>query len=236
MAGFIDILATMPLFRIAALLGVCVALSGCASPAGSATDPANTATPAGDPSPTAMSTPYSLSPRDTPSTASQGVEWPTGSEFAFTEDGLGPLVLGAAIPTSDPRGALSECGAVPGVPPNVAVGLLDDGTVVKISASAPLGDPGEIDVSTPQGVGLGASTDDVLAAYGADAEYREVTLQSTIGEKIEYRVDVDLGGSLLVLSFGERDAGDPAPSADSLAVKSMRLALPGYEDPPWYCA
>lgn len=166
----------------------------------------------------------------------QAVEWPTGSEFAFTDRGLGPLVLGAAIPTSDPRGSLSECGAVAGVPPNVFVDLLEDGTVVKISAFTPTEDSGEIDVSTPEGVGLGASRDDVLAAYGADAEYREVTLQSTMGEQIEYRVDVDLGGSLLVFSFGDHDAGDPAPSADSLAVESMRLALPGYEDPPWYCA
>lgn len=107
---------------------------------------------------------------------------------------------------------------------------------MKISVSTPAGDPGEVEVSTPKGVGLGASREDVLGAYGATAKYREVMLQGSGGESIEYRVDVDLGGSLLVFSFGIRDAGDPAPSAGSFAVESMRLALPGYEDPPWYCA
>lgn len=210
-------------------LGLGAVLVGCSTLAGAAEQST-------DPGPSPASAPPSPTPLLPESRSPQAVEWPAGSEFVLDEAGLGPLVLGAPLPTSSPSGALSECGAVAGVPPNVAVDLLDDGTVVRIAVSALLGDPDEVEVTTPHGLGIGTLGDAVLDAFGSDAEYREVALHGGTGEATEYRVDVDLGGSLLVFSLGVVDAGDPAPSAATWEVESIRLALPGYEDPPWSCA
>lgn len=229
----------MTVMRVAVVLGMCVALTGCAFPVSTQPESGGTwpKSTTAVPSPTPfVAESASPAPQQGAAEDPQVVAWPAGSESVLTDDGMGPLVLGSLLPTSDPRGALSECGAVAGVPPNVAVGLLDDGTVVKVSAWAPLGDAGEVEVSTSRGIGLGASAEEVLDAYGPDAEYREVVLRGASGDEVEYRVDVDLADSMLVFTFDIRDAGEPAPSPESLVVEQMRLALPGHGDSPWYCA
>lgn len=226
----------MGITRIAAVaLGVGLVVAGCAAPGETVPDTGGSPSPlAQAPSPTPFVT-TSPAPADPPPGEAQVVEWPAERDAAMTARGMGPLVVGALLPVPSPRGALSECGVVAGVPENVRVSLLDDGTVVTISASAPLGGD-EIEVATDRGIGLGARRNDVLDAYGRDAEYREVALQGAFGELTEYRVDVDLGGAVLIFTFDIRDAGEAAPAPDSLVVEEIRLAMPEYVDAAVGCA